>query len=285
VRQARFLIALFLLATVLVDVVAVSMTVAKGHWYPFDEWYPYDKYFVGSLALAQSGLVAVWAGFGGLGMAWRLMILVLVDVAWGALAAWSYDPSSDLSDYLGPWGILLVATSAVVFACLVLGRWAGLRLMGTADEDGHDREPDGPARWQFSLAYLFSWITAAAVVLGIVQSVRVFCAIHEPIDFYRAVAVLGGCYAAVALGALWAVLGTGPLVLRIAALAFVLAGGIAGPWWTLEFGTLRDIVVLLFLTAFWLTASLAVFRVAGYRVVRRARKHRSHDRPSEPAPA
>jgi hypothetical protein len=81
---------------------------------------------------------------------------------------------------------------------------------------------------------------------------------------------MGVAHAALALAALWAILGAGwPIRRALALLLGIIAAWVAYEWIAYErtrAGIFPSILALA--QAFWLVASLAVVRVAGYRVVR-----------------
>jgi hypothetical protein len=277
-KHARLLIALLLVATVLVDSVAVSMVLAEGR--PPDDISERRMIPLIALVFAQSSLVAVWAGFGERSIAWRLMGLILTAALCGGLVAW-------IPAFLGVDNvhvvrlrenciIFLTAQTGLIFCGLMVARVADARLVRPADSKSFERGADQPSRVQFSLAYAFSWMTAAAVVLGILKYAVSVEAVSWMLNWWLELSILSSANAALALCTLWAVLGTRWLALRVTLLCVALLAAIGGHIYEGGFGGSWVVATLPVLEALWMIASLYVFRVAGYRVVRRAGTRLQH---------
>jgi hypothetical protein len=273
-RHARLLMGLLLLATVLVDLAASSLVVSycrspKGWPNPL-------LLVVFSLAMSQVSMVAIWAGFGGKSIPWRMLGLVLTTLAWSRLIAvvqfagplaqvTTMTPGEITTD----WTIVLSAQSILILVCLSIARSVGVTLP-VAGEPDPARPSAGRSSLQFSLGYLLSWTTVVAVVLGLIQATVDYEFLRKfPAFVWHDYAILGLTNAGVALAAFWTALGTRRPGLRI--LVLVLTTTVAIFAYKLLVTHVRFPavpVVICLLQALWLVASLWVFRVAGYRVVR-----------------
>ena len=269
-RPVRLLVILLVVATLLVDLVVVS-AVASHQIVP--DGRPHlalDALF--TLCMAQVGLVAIGTGFGGKSLPWRSLALILTIGLWSRLVAWSDDVFDDGSLVNG-CTCVLVAQSILMLVLLGALRFRGMRLVRASDK--HPSQPLAPGRrpFQFSLGYLLSWITVLGVVLGLAQYTLEFDLIMEHLRVNRWVLpVAAVSHAGLVLAGLWAVFGGARLwaralvVVLIAAAANVACHRCSPP------GS-RDLLRytgLCLLQVFWVVASLSVFRVAGYRITRRA---------------
>jgi len=117
---------------------------------------------------------------------------------------------------------------------------------------------------------MLSWTTTFAVVLGALRCTVDYRLLPSYLSDWRDLTVLSLGNALLALAALWAVLGTGKTALRATILALVTAAVIASGQALAHVDALQPFVTLCLLQVLCLTASLCVFRVAGYRLVRRA---------------
>ena len=167
--------------------------------------------------------------------------------------------------------ILYLLQAAVIVAALGVARMAGVRLVlvsrGVLPDESLVRRP----RLQFSLGYLLSWVTAVAVALGSMSYVLEYRHILPSFrDEWAPLAALSLGDAAIALGALWMALGARTPALRTIVLCLAVLATLAV--WYLAIGLGEDWigVSILLVQILWLLASLAVVRVAGYRLVRRA---------------
>ena len=270
-RQARLLILLLVAATVLVDLVALSV-LAYNEGFPV-VW-PHPALLVlYSLSLSQVSLAALWSGFGARSLPWRVMGLVLTIVFWGALvAAWvTPDERAELQTI---WIVLLLAQTVGILVPLSIARLKGLKLLSPSTAGSTGQTVCGRPLLQFSLGYLLSWITAVAVVLGLLQytvDYRFLLSILQHLWWEISVVSVG--HAGLGLAALWAMLGTRRPALRTSVVALTTAAVIVA-WKESEDADVNDLVryaALCLLDLLWLVASLWVVRVAGYRVVRRPR--------------
>ena len=268
------LILLLLLAVVSVDLVAVSVVCLQPDTSVF--WpHPTLGLFL-AMACAQVSLVATWVGLARRPVPWPVAAAVAIVIVAGALLALSL--SGKMPPRFGTlgWLVVLSLQTIAVVGPFWIARPAGLRLV-TLDELGGGAaktDPDRPV--QFSIAYLLGWMTALAIVLGLVRWVLrgdvlalgdfTWSDRHAWLD----VTVVSLGNAAIAWPAPWAVLGTGrrimgPLLLCLATGAVIavwgLLSGSAAHRWTFALFCAAQMAVLV--------GVLGVFRIAGYRLVRR----------------
>jgi len=269
-RNPRLLTILLVAAILLVDLVAFSILASYQDSPP--DWPHPAVIALFSLAMSQVSLVAIWAGFGGRSLPWRVMGLVLTVVLWGRLVAWTVLP--EMTWYATVWVFLLLAQAVAILTPLAIARFRGLRLARASTGDAIEQAIGDRPRLQFSLGYLLSWITVLAAVLGIVQYTVEYGFLHANWRLWQQVAVVGLDNALLALAALWTALGTQRPVLRAIALALATAAAIAAGNTFADVEGLWPYAALCIAQVLLLLASLYVFRAAGHRVVRRARRIR-----------
>jgi len=268
-RQARLLIALWVAATLLVDVVALSVAAAADRGSP-PSWPHPGVLVLFALSMSQVSLAAIWTGFVGRSFHGRVMGLMLVAAMWSRYVAWIVAPSQ-IDDYACLYGSLLLAQTIAILVALTVARLSGARLVRADRADVEDDGSSGPARFQFSLREMLSWTTMLAVVLGALRYTVDHHLFPAYLGDWRQLAVLSLANAIPALLAVWAALGTGRTTTRAMALALATAAAIGAGGTLAEVVSLRAYAALCILQVVWLLASLCVFRVAGYRVVRAAR--------------
>ena len=263
-RRPGLLITLLIVATVLVDLVALSVV-------PRPPEGPHPAMMVlYSLSMAQVSLVALWAGLGGKSAPWRVIGLVLVVVLWSALLAAVLSYSFTLPREIASlWTVVLLVQAVAVFISLSVARAVAVRLVSVDDLDSVEKGGTGRSRLQFSLAYLLGWTTAVAVTLGLLKYTVDYRTLSPWLSTWRQLSVLAVGNPAIALVALWALLGSRWLGLRVLLLCLTAAAAIASERWLAARSPFWVPALLWLVQALWLAGSLAVFRVCGYRVVRR----------------
>jgi hypothetical protein len=257
-RHARVLILLLLLATVLVDLVAVLNAGTEprpGAPTPF--WIA-----ILSLPMSQVCLLAAWAALGNTPAPWRAVGLVI------PLAVWSKVTASLLMASIAPapetitsqWTFFLLMEALAAVCLLGVARAAGLHGTGAAypaqAEAAASRRP-----FQFSLGYLFGWLTAAAIVLAGLGYTFSLSQLDLRARDLREMATMAALNVGMLLGALYAMLGTRRWLLRW---LVAIVPGAAAAWLSLPREPLWAILVGC--TAAWIVGSLAVVRAAGYRL-------------------
>jgi hypothetical protein len=217
-----------------------------------------------SLVFSQTSLAAIWCGLGTAPLPWRLLGASVVAAVWSLI----------LGDREGPggttetaWLILLAAQTAVILAVLLPLRARRWRFVFSTGFDA----PAQPAclgnRHQFSLGYLLSWITAVAVILGVLQySVR-YEALADIAYLWVEVSWLAFVHSAMATAGVFLLFGRRRPWARVALLPFATMVALAALN-ELTDGRAAVSVALCLLQLAWLLAGLAVVRVAGYRLER-----------------
>jgi hypothetical protein len=269
-RHLWLLVILLVVATLLVDLAVVSAA-ATHPFLPFGWLHPALAALF-ALGFAQVGLVAVWTGFGGKSLPWRILALVLIVGLWSRLLAWFIAERDHVSTATTNWICALLAQTAVILVPLWAVRFRGVRLIRAeaANPSAAIANCRGPL--QFSLRYLLSWITVLAVVLGLAQYTVEFEELAEAlIHGWRELGVFSLGHGGLVLAGFWAVLGTKRLGVRcLVAVATTAATIAVNHLWTgiEELWLYSGLCVLQLL---WVVGSLWVFRVAGYRMTRMRR--------------
>ncbi len=257
------MIGLLVLATVLVDAVAVTAAGRQSH-------FPHPTVILAwALQLSQVSLTAVWLALGKTSGPLRLIGVVVVLAVWNWMLAAL--PSAPEPEALA---VLLMAQTMAVSLPLLAARWMGLGLVYVSRASEAGDSVAGPERLQFSIAYLLGWMTALAVMLGTLQ----YIASYDSLPFgylpqsFLAVFLVGR--AVMAWAALWTVLGTRRSAIRIVTLCAAGATTLTTTWLANRrfAGGGFYLFGLILAETLLLLGLLAVFRTAGYRLkVRRDR--------------
>jgi len=270
-KSARVLILLLMAATVLVNL-SVLARFGLG-MRPRDNWPSLLVLTIYALATSQASLAAIWLALGRSWLSLRLLAAVLVAVAWSVLMDFPMETAIPM--LRAAWFTLLATQMALAGIPLALARACGLSV---AQERTRFAPVDAHAALrpaQFSLLYLLSWITSVAVMLGTVQWVCLglsFRAWHDLEDFDLVLVIAAG-NALLALAVLWGALGARWLIVRVLlppVLAVAVVFAIAAI--ALHEVDLPPFVVFYFLEMLLLASSLAVVRIAGYRLVWREKR-------------
>jgi len=260
-RRPRLLIALLLAASVLVDL-AVLLAARRsevGNVYPIIQ----PAVVLDGLRAGQVSLIAMWLALGRTPGWLRLMATVAVIAAWECAFRCAY-PSA-----LWWWMEISAGQVIAVAVPLLITRLFGLQLVNLAVGPTAE-QPAARRRFQFSILDLLGWMTAVAVTLGMFKLMwaRVdFPGVLLSWDFEYVVVI--GTDAAVAPAGLWTALGTRRFPLRVAVLMLTCFAAICGT--EVCFGvSVPDVYFYFCSLILTLLGSLAVVRVAGYRIVRAA---------------
>ncbi len=131
-RNARVLVGLLIAATVLVDLVAVSLAganrAAVGRPPGPATWLLF------ALPISQVSLLTIWAGFGGTSLPWRMMALILAIAAWSGLIAAVLDLGSPVT-IASTWTVLLLAQTVAILIPLLIAQLKGVTLTAAADQE------------------------------------------------------------------------------------------------------------------------------------------------------
>ncbi len=252
-QHARLLIGLLVAASVLVDLVV--LTVAGPFFGPAADWPDPAAIGFASLAFSQVSLLAIWLVFGGGAVWWRWVGTMLGVAFWSVLSAIG-GAGSDCA------ATLLAQTSIVAVVALLL-RLAGGRLSALGRSNlGQCTGTRKP--FQFSIRHMLGWTTALAVTLALLRCLGTYGLLQSySLDVWP----IHVGYATIALVAFWVTLGTGHWRLRLMTTCLVVVAAMA----TLTMPNLSRRTGLFALYVLfqmpWLLASLLVVRMAGYRLV------------------
>jgi len=258
-RHPPLLIALLILASILVDVVLA--TVGLDGDAVVVVLYP--------LATSQVNLVAAWVAFGTRPLPLRLVGIILAVGFWSATGGLAFGEGSGagIASHMIRWGTGMLVQGSVLLAALSIVRAAGVTLVERTASQTLEETTRGSLRPQFSLRHLFGWMTATAVVLGVTK----YTIDRESMtgaEVWPELALWSVGHGAIASAALWATLGKRLLFHRI--FVVCLTAGLAA-WadsrWTEFHGWWHSALICL-VQVLWLAGSLAVVRVAGYRLAR-----------------
>ena len=262
-QASRLLILLLLLATALVDLVLLVAVSPVGVIFLQSPHHPLRAVLF-SLAYGQVSVAAIWAGLGRTALPWRLAGPVGVAAFWSVGLAYALggrdEGRTDIVVFLLLYGLIILAISLVV-------RSKGGRLANRLKTDAKPEEP----RWQFSLGRMFAWLTATAIMLGLLR----YTVDYDTLMSGRyarfpwlIVSVAGLSNAAVSFATLWSVMGNRKPLLRWAVLCLAIAGGLSilplqgYPVAGLPFRTLRCLLQVV-----WMWVLLRVLRTAGIEFV------------------
>ena len=216
----------------------------------------------------QAVLLAIWASFARGPLPWRLSGM-LAGISLCEIPLCLLVSIERFSTEIAMFIVHELAQVIHIVAILSVARCCGVGLELRSNEDFHETVNSAKPRYQFSLRYLLWWTTGLAVLLSMIQCIGLF-----PEDsgnvywlfiwFWRNHSLGMISIALIALAAVWAALGSRWLVLRV-----ILLGAVSQ-------ATLPDVYIakwpdsvifsnLPFIA--WLTGSLLIFRVVGYRIV------------------
>lgn len=267
--RPRLLIALLAVATVLVDLVAWSYY-ASVFWRepgpPGSSGPPGSYWGLWSIMLAQVSLAAIWIAYGGKWRPWLALALVVGVVCWLRLVSPALPDTSP--EYSMIMSVYFLLQATVIVAALGIAGTAGVSVVAPPPRAFSVEAMDRRPRLQFSLGYLLAWVTAMAVALGSLGTVLDYREIPPWFrDNWAECATFSVGNAAIALAALWFMLGVRTAMLRTIVLCLTALATSAV--WHFAFAPPPDVWIIpsIVLTQIlWLLASLAAVRVAGYRL-------------------
>jgi hypothetical protein len=195
------------------------------------------------------------------------------------------------------WMVALLVQSIVVVTLSGFLRVRGFRMERYPQRDQSPDAAQGVSYLQFSIADMLVWTAAAVPVLLLARHVDWLYFLHVGWYALPIVAMLGIGFAAVTLAGMWAALGQGSLVVRLAVFGMAApAVGALLAWTTapqrpIGYGSLLDSsffamieesgytwIVWTSLAGGFLAATLMIFRARGYRLLR---KRKTGVRPAE----
>ncbi|NQU24847.1 MAG: hypothetical protein HQ567_26490 [Candidatus Nealsonbacteria bacterium] len=228
-----------------------------------------------AVAHAQAVLLAIWAGFARGPLPWRLSAMI-AGIALCSIPRCLTGSLDFLSTHVADQTESESAGVVYILAVLLVVRCFGVGLELHSNRVSHQDSNAAKSRHQFSLRYLFWWTTGLALLLAMVRCIALCIADTEyPYEFsvsYWQGLTIPVCFALIVLVAVWTVLGSRRPILRVILLASVVAaaGVASGLTGSASFGLVEwCVMVTSFYLPFaaWITGSLIVFRVVGYRIV------------------
>jgi hypothetical protein len=168
------------------------------------------------LVSAQVSLVTVWAILANASWQWRLPAVLATGTA-VIIFSGSFDRPSRARD----WNLLMIVTASVVALVCVVLRSRGFRLRVSNHASLGQSGGDSYGMHQFGLKHLLLWAAALAPILLVARGLDFLLVkrLGGPDLFPFMLVALG--IACVNLIAIWAVIGHGPVVARLAALLVV----------------------------------------------------------------
>lgn len=255
------LIRLLMAATVLVDL--TLCTLAPPESSVWSDWF--ESMFM-TLALSQIGLVAAWTGWGRTPMPWRLVGLTLALAGWAGMGAAVIRASGTNLERASMVAGFLTIYAVAVLVIILLARAWGLRSTTVAELTAkRDPVPRRP-RFQFSLRNLFAWTTAVAVIVGGFRHLLGPASLRGILWHWTPATALFGGHAVLASVAVWTILGSRRPNERAAVLCATI-GLVMLDDWNIPHAGVTDLLILVLVHPAWSLLSLAVVRVAGYRLV------------------
>ena len=275
-QNNRLLIALLLVALVSVNLVTFSIVGSLDGSQPLELNPAVIVLF--SLAMSQVGLLAAWASFGNSSLPWRMICLIIAVASWSGLIAIGLNSGPSLENEAGfggspvrkiaaGWTVLLLGQTIAVLLPLSIARLQGLRLRQEGSDASYGENGNRRSRrFQYSLAYMLSWTTALAVILGLVKYNVDYRVLPSYPTAWWDLALLSIGHGCLVLAAIQAVLRTRQAALWSVLLVLTTVAAIAGDRLT---GIVPRLALwMCVLEVAWLLAILGVLRVAGYRLAR-----------------
>lgn len=266
----RLLIGLLLLATVVVD--GVALVVVGGRFQQL-RWPQVTLGAFFSLPFSQVSLASIWAGLARTPAPGRLLGAFMTAMAWAVLLDLTLRHNAVAQYNRTRWIALLLMQVLFVLGPLSIVRATGVRLTESPGPRPAKTHAVGAVPVQFSLGYLLGWITAVAIVLGMVRWGVSYELLPRSPSAWAETAVLGLTHGCVALLSLWLLLGSLRHPLEFAMLCYVTMSALAACFLlAAEPGYEAALAALFCAETLLLVGPLWVLRVAGYRLkVRRDR--------------
>lgn len=186
-----------------------------------------NDHFAFTLVSAQISLVVLWAILDTSSWQWRLPgVLAVAPAVWvfAGIFTRSYGSWFSRSWFL----LLFLTTVAVIVLCGGL-RLCGFSLMKPTDDSINASRPDALRPYQFGVKHMMFWAAAMVPILLVGRGLD-FLVLKSLGEFGTfQIVLLALCVATANLTAIWTILGSGALVLRLIALfaiPLVLAAGV-----------------------------------------------------------
>jgi hypothetical protein len=183
-----------------------------------------DNHFGYALVASQVSLIVLWAILADANWQWRLPI-VLVTASAVIVFSGSFDDSWNARH----WNLLIIVTALVVALVCGLLRWRKFTLRHADKESIGPRDNESLRTHQFGLKHMLLWATAMVPILVVVRGLDFLLFKRLGGSDLLPFALVALSVASVNLIAIWAVLGKGLVIARVAALVvlpYLLAMGL-----------------------------------------------------------
>ncbi len=256
----RTLIPLLIVASLAVNLCCIALLSRQAKW-------P-DAVVALAMGLAagQINLVTLWGVLGHRRLPWRIVGLLAVPVAWG-FAIFARAPNI-LPAYTAVvvWGVHFLTQTVLLASILFVVRLRGALLLPW--DLSLTRLP--ARQMQFTLRYLFAWLTSTAIVMSLLKTTFNQAALKVTDFDWSGILGLGFSGAAIGLASAWPVLDARarfsrfvatvvtavPLIAVVAAIGFLVD----------DADILTAVSVLLFAAGTYSAVAWAVLRTGGYRI-------------------
>ncbi len=256
----RILLYLLILTSLVLDLVLVVSLSDSSEW---------PHIFVAGLlglAAGQINLATLGGVLGNRHLPWRVTVLLVVPLGWSFAIVVSAPQILPGYGTAATWGVHFLTQTALLASILFLIRMRGacLPLGDLQPSNGRGR------RLQFTLRYLFAWLTATAVALSALKTTFEHTKFAETRFQWDAILILGFVNAALGLIAAWIVLDTRAVFRRLAATMITALPAAAVIAYTIfligDLEHLVAVLVLWFFAALYSALAVIVLRVAGFRI-------------------
>lgn len=227
---------------------------------------PLHEQIFPALGLSQTSVLAAWVALGGGWASWRWLGLTVAILTWGRMLG-----DAMLAPDASPiWTLRLLLQSGFVLLALCAARARGLRLTATSAGDRPSSDAREPSNRQFSLAYLLTWVTCAAVTLGLLKYRFDDGRFAPSTALVMQITLLSAGQAIAALATLWAAWGTYRPLVRFAlvVLACGAATGLGCAQRQTPLNSLPAYFLFCLMESALLLGQLWLFRLAGCRLAR-----------------
>jgi hypothetical protein len=234
------------------------------------------------LVTSQISFLVLWAALGPQPWQWRLPIVVAT-----AAGVIGFSGSFDDGWSSGAWNLMMFLTAMLMIVICVGLRWRGYTLKRASTIAPADSIVERGGVYQFGMRHMLVWAAAIAPLLLVARGLDyVLLGAFDGPSILPA-ALMIAAVATVCLIAIWAVLGSGLVVARIAVLTFLppalglMQAAVADYYYAKQGGVFfrgpifyrigdfrEEWIVWMGLTAALLAALLLFLRADGYRLIR-----------------
>ncbi len=263
----RLLVPLLVLATLAIDLAFVNLLADDTVW-------PATMAAViMGLAAGQINLATLWGVLGAGCLPWRLAVLLVVPVGWGVVIARSAPRIQAGYDLAAVWGVHLLTQTVLLVSILALVRLCGAVLMPANQRPVPDT---GPLRRQFTVRYLFAWLTSTAIAMSVLKTAFDRARL-DGFDFHWIeIVILNLVGAMIGLACVWLTVDSRGRKARLAATlvtALPAAPVVAAmPLLVHSAAVLKAVLLLWLVAALYSALACIVLRMAGLRLIWSTRK-------------